>query len=275
MLNNREIALHLQRQDYDRHLITMRAPKELRPMLHSLLALNVEAARVRETTSDEMTGLIRLTWWREALAELREGKLPRAHPLVERIAAEHFAAKLPESLVDEWLSTREKDLEAAPIATLEDLLHYADGTGGCLAAMWLALACPDATPEAVRTAREAGTAWALVGILRAIPYHAEHGLMLLPQNLMKMHGLNAERVLHGDGLRALTPVNEAIMQQARALARAAWSRRKQVPQPARAVMLHAWLALRYLGAMDANIPRETASARRKPLWMIRLAFLCI
>ncbi|MBI1275263.1 hypothetical protein GC177_04750 [bacterium] len=275
MLNNREIALHLQRQDYDRYLMSMRAPAALRPALHTLLALNLEASRVRESTSDEMTGLIRLTWWREALAELREGKLPRAHPLVERLAAQHIAENLPEALVDEWLGAREKDLETAPIMTVEDLLHYADGTGGCLAAMWLALACPDATQQATQAARNAGIAWALVGILRAIPYHAEHGLVLLPHNLLKLHGLSAEAILHGDGLNALSPVNMAILEQARISAHAAWNARKHVPRHGRAVMLHAWLALRYLDIILPEKPWEARGPRQRPLCLARLALLSI
>jgi phytoene synthase len=266
-MNNLEIALHLQRLDYDRYVLSMRSPVAQRGALHALLALNLEAARVRETTSDEMTGLIRLTWWREALEELREGKPAREHPLVQRLAEEALATRLPELLVDELLTTRERDLQCTPITDMPALMHYANGTGGCLSALWLEIAAPGANAEAVRLARAAGSAWALVGMLRAIPHHAGHGLYLLPQGLLPK--AQEELLKQGDG-NALAPAVVAVMGEASGLAKAAWGNRHLLPLPARALALQAWLALRYLKAMKPETPWQVRPLRLRPWWLLRL-----
>jgi len=52
----------------------------------ALYAFNYELARVAGGVSNALMGEIRLTWWREAMEEIADGKTPRKHPNVEAIA---------------------------------------------------------------------------------------------------------------------------------------------------------------------------------------------
>ncbi|MCH9020134.1 MAG: squalene/phytoene synthase family protein, partial [Proteobacteria bacterium] len=73
------------RYDRDRYLCALFAPAARREALFALLAFNAEVARIRETVSEPMLGLIRLQWWRDAIAGIYAGAPPR-HAVVEALS---------------------------------------------------------------------------------------------------------------------------------------------------------------------------------------------
>jgi len=60
-------AAELRRGDRDRFLTALFAPADRREALFALYAFNLELARIRESVSQPMLGLIRLQWWRDGL----------------------------------------------------------------------------------------------------------------------------------------------------------------------------------------------------------------
>ena len=74
-------AEQVRRQDRERYLTALFAPAERREDLFALYTFNHEVAKTAEVVSEAMVGRIRLQWWREAIAEIYDGR-PRAHGVV-------------------------------------------------------------------------------------------------------------------------------------------------------------------------------------------------
>jgi phytoene synthase len=72
--------------DEDRWLSSRYAPQAARCALVALYAFCWELARVRLIVSEPALGAIRFQWWREALEEIRNGEMPRAHDVVGALA---------------------------------------------------------------------------------------------------------------------------------------------------------------------------------------------
>src|SRR5712671_4300577 len=117
----------IRKSDYDRYAAAVFAPKRVRGHLCALYAFNYEIAKTGETVSEVLAGQIRLQWWRDAIAELREGKR-REHPVVLALAEVLRAHDLPQNLFDQMIDARECDLDEMPFQDMTGLETYADAT---------------------------------------------------------------------------------------------------------------------------------------------------
>ncbi len=162
-------ATAVEAHDHDRWLAALFAPDARRPALLALYAFNLEVARVRETVREPMLGEIRLQWWRETLEACAEGR-PREQP-VARALARHVGDAAAWARLQAIIDARAADLEAGPPP---DLVAYAAGTAGNLAEA-AAIVLGRGEPATLAAARAAGTAQALVGLVRAAPFLADHG----------------------------------------------------------------------------------------------------
>ena len=103
----------LRRQDADRYLTALFAPADRREDLFALYAFNLEVARAREVVSEPFMGLIRLQWWRDAIAEIYQGRA-RAHEVVRPLAAAIAEHSLDRTLFERLIESRERDLDPEP-----------------------------------------------------------------------------------------------------------------------------------------------------------------
>src|SRR5262249_59311777 len=76
----------VRRFDRDRYLTALFAAAPARADLMALYAFNLEVAKTREVVREPMMGLMRLQWWRDALAEIYAGT-ERRHQVVQPLAA--------------------------------------------------------------------------------------------------------------------------------------------------------------------------------------------
>jgi phytoene synthase len=197
--------------DYDRYLTVLFAPVEARPALLALIALNLELARVRDAVVEPMIGQIRLQWWRDAIGGALAGT-PRNHQVLQAIAASRD--RLDASQIEDMIDAREIEFGEPP-ATLDDFERYAAGTSGALAeAMAVALG---ATEGALGAVRDVGTAFGMIGVLRAVRWQAERGRILMPADVLAQSGASL------DALRRLRP-EPALSDAARRIADAALAR---------------------------------------------------
>jgi phytoene synthase len=197
-------AEEVRRHDRERWLTALYAPEPARGRLMALYAFNLELARARETVSEPTLGLMRVQWWREALGEIAAGR-PRAHPVATALAGLAFDA----GTLDRLLAGRERDMEDRPIADLGALEEYADSTSATL--VRLALDLLGATDERSRAAgRHVGIAWAMVGLLRAMPFHAARRRLYLPLSLLHQAGADPEAILAGRSDAALARAVERV-----------------------------------------------------------------
>jgi phytoene/squalene synthetase len=199
----------LRRSDPERWRTTLFARGDVRARLVAVYAFNAEIARVRETVSEAMLGQIRLQWWREALDEIETGAKIRKHPVVEALAA----ARPDFEPLRRAIDARERDLDDAPYETLDTMTDYARDAGGAIARAAFGTDHPAAIPI--------GTAYALAGILRALPFFARQRRTPLPADLLDRAGITAEDLHENKAGAALRQVIEPIASRAEDLLREA------------------------------------------------------
>jgi phytoene synthase len=181
------LAEEAHRYDYDRWLTTLFAPASIRETLYALIAFNIELSRIRETVTEPLLGDIRLQWWREALTGL-ETHTPKTHPVIEALDFANRQKPIDFKLMQAMVDMRAKDLDPTPLSSDADFIAYADGTGGALHRLLLAASDLDVTEADEEAAAAAGRSFAMTGILRAIPFHFQHDLVLLPTERLEEQG---------------------------------------------------------------------------------------
>jgi NADH dehydrogenase [ubiquinone] 1 alpha subcomplex assembly factor 6 len=180
--------------DYDRYLSVLFARQEARAALFALYAFNYEVAKTAEAVSEPTLGLIRLQWWREAIAGIYD-QTPRRHEVVLALSTAIHAFNLPRNLFDALIDAREQDLNPTPFSNPIALENYADATSGHL--MRLAARILGAGNDFDGTARSIGAAYALNGLLRAFPHHAARRRIMLPLDELRAAGVSVEEVFSG------------------------------------------------------------------------------
>jgi phytoene synthase len=193
----------VRRHDPDRYFSVLFAPKEARLYLMALYAFNYEIARVGENVREPMMGEIRLQWWRETIEGARAGN-PRAHDVAQGLAEILSRFDLPQSLFDEMIDARGFDVSPDVFETVGALEDYGAATVGSL--IQLAARILGAGERYDQQAREAGIAYALCGVLRAIPHHAARRKLYLPMDLLNTVQLSPDDIFAGQGGEKLKAV---------------------------------------------------------------------
>jgi phytoene synthase len=123
----------------------------------ALYAFDHELARAPRVASNALLGEMRLTWWREALEEIFEGRPVRQHPAAQALAAAVERRGLKREPLETMIDARYRELDPAPMSEGE-VLDWARDTGG--AAAQLAAQVLDPATEA-KMALAGGSAWSL------------------------------------------------------------------------------------------------------------------
>jgi len=140
----------VRRVDPDRWLSSrFVADPAARADLIALYALDHELTRIPRIVSDPLMGEIRMTWWREGLEEIAEGRPPRSHPVLRAIAA----GALPATALAALAEARLGDLDGPKAG--EAALAHADATEGLLMALAARRLSPQATADHVAQAARA------------------------------------------------------------------------------------------------------------------------
>jgi NADH dehydrogenase [ubiquinone] 1 alpha subcomplex assembly factor 6 len=244
------LADFLRRHDRDRYLCALFAPANRRAAVIALYAFNYEIAKTREVVSEPLLGRIRLQWWREAIEAAYASGTVRAHEVMTPLAAAIREHRLSRAHFDAMLDAREFDLVNEPPASLAALEDYCAATAGRL--QCLVLEVLDATrDEASEAAREVGTAYALVGLIRAIPYHARMRRRFIPAEIATEVGLDLGALFELKPPPALAVAVERMAGRARYHLASARSRRRRLPRAALPALLPARVASGYLGDIEA------------------------
>lgn len=202
------LAAEVRQHDRDRFVTVLFAPAERREALFALYAFNIEIARIRELVSEPLLGEMRLQWWRDALETIYAGN-DLAHPVAKGLAAAIRTRDLSRDLFERLIDARAADLVNGPPDRLATLIAYANGTAATVTSLALeVLGAKGMAPR--RAALPAGVGWALVGLLRAVPFHASAGRLFLPADLMAEHGVSADDVLAGKASPNLARLAEAL-----------------------------------------------------------------
>ncbi len=237
-------AEQVRRYDHDRFLTAIFAPATTRDHLLALYAFNIEIAKIGEIVTEPLIGQMRLQWWRDTLDRLYAGATV-AHAVAGPLGAAIAAGRLDRRLFDRLLDAREFDLDRIAPPDMPALEAYAEGTGAPLLVLALqAMGCIGA--NAAEAARLVGTAWALTGLMRAVPFHARQRRLYLPGDRLDAAAVRASRLFDLKPDPGLAGIVREI--GGRALARLDEARPliRSMPKSGRAPLLLAVLARLYL-----------------------------
>ncbi len=236
-------AALVQRADPDRFRTALLAPPETRPGLMALYAFNIEVSRAPWVTPEPMIALMRLQWWADTIAEIFDGKPPRAHEIAQPLAETISRHALPRAPFDTLIEARRADTEPAPFPSLTALETYVDATATNLMRLAAAITTPAPIPEApIRDlARASGTA----AFLTALPALIAAGRKPLP--------LGARP---GPMIQSLAET--ALIRLARARAQ-----RRAIPREAAPALLPSWKSAAIL-TRAASDPAAALSNRLAP-----------
>ncbi|MDB2438207.1 squalene/phytoene synthase family protein [Hellea sp.] len=197
MLSEPTLA-QLKSVDPDRLRAAVFADKEGRERLQLLYAFHYELAKVPELVSEPIVGQIRYQWWRDAIAEIYEGRLVRKHEIATPLAGVLKDYDVPRFWVDRLIDGRERDLDPRPFANLDEAKEYCRQTSGVL--MQIAVKLLGTEPDDAVLA--AGEAWGLTGLARAYAYYQKGMLSELDFKAL-CRAAQDSRNIASKGLKAL------------------------------------------------------------------------
>mgnify|MGYP000035321742 FL=1 len=148
--------------DPDRFLAIMAAPVSARRVLFPLYAFNVEISRAPWVTKETMIAEMRVQWWRDALAEVAEGR-GRRHEVVDALGEVLDAEGA--RLLDGCCEMRRWDIYTDPFEDEEHFDSYIEETSATL--LWVAARALGSTEEAA--VRKRGYAAGVANWLVAVP----------------------------------------------------------------------------------------------------------
>jgi phytoene/squalene synthetase len=182
MLNDDAPAMNLRQlareQDYERYLLALLQPETSQDALWTLLCFSSEIARIPDLVSQEMVGLIRLTWWRERLDDAYADRAPYPHAVVQALHRWIAMAQPPRAWLDDMIAARQEQVGRSDIETMDAFQAFASGTAGRLAALMAYAVCGN--HQVAETALPIGTAYGMLGQVRAAPFALARGIVLLP-----------------------------------------------------------------------------------------------
>lgn len=265
------VAALVRRHDRDRYQTVLFAPAARREALFALYAFNYEIARVRERVRQPTLGRIRLEWWRENVAAAYGGG-PRRHPVVEALTVAIRQCGLDRVHFERLIDARESDFDDEPPADLAALEAYAEGTSSRL--IHLALEALGASgAAAVAAGCHIGIAYALSGLMRALPLLAAAGRPIIPAEIAVRYGVDPGDAARARGTPELRGAVAEIAAAARTRLGAARAVGGSVARTALPALLPAVIAARALRRLEwANYdPFDPVLARPDALQIWRLA----
>ena len=206
----------VRKEDHDRYLVTLFCEKSKLRGLFALLAFHVEVAKTRESISDPMLGEIRLQWWKEAIDGIVSGKL-REHPVIAELAIAVKCYDLPIESLYRLVEIRKSEIYDQAPQTLSGLVEYAKRSSGALHGLCCHILNKDAAPARRAAVENVGTAWGLMGIIRAITFHAAMQRSFIPTEMLTQHNIDPEGLFKGDFGEGVIEVVKAIAEQAKSL----------------------------------------------------------
>jgi len=258
--------------DRDRWLADRLLPADKQRHAFAIHAFSYEAARIREGIHEAMPGEIRLQWWVDAIEGETRGDVS-AHPVAAALIDTIRRFSLRRAAFVNLLEARRFDLYDDAMPSLNDLEGYAGETASVLFLEVAQVLSDGVDPKAAEAAGHAGVAYALTGLMRALPIHARRNQVYLPVDLLAEAGVDADDIRNGRKAEAVSRVlamlrGEALSHHDKALAAL-----NEVDRRVKPAFLPLAFVRPYLKALDKSEPYgppAEIAAWKKPwlLWRV-------
>ncbi|MCP5071958.1 MAG: squalene/phytoene synthase family protein [Rhodobacteraceae bacterium] len=172
-------AEQVQRADPDRFLSAMTARPDQRGPLMVLYAFNLEVARAPWVTKEPLIAEMRLQWWRDAIAEVFEGREVRRHEVVTPLGEVIHGHKLPRAPFDTMIDARRWDIGDEPHQSGAALDEYVTGTQSGLLALCCQTLNATLSQEQQRAISDFGYGAGVAAMFCAVPAFAASGRAIL------------------------------------------------------------------------------------------------
>ena len=257
----------VRQHDYESYLCTLALPKERRLPAMALRAFNVETAQALGATKEPHLALMRLRWWKDAVASAagRPDAVPPSHPVA---IALHSAlhASTPGGVgarhkrwLDALVDARIKDAEhVGPPPGVPFLEAYANSTASSLLLL-LMDTCGVRDSDADHAAAHLGKAIGIANLLRGTHAHSAQRRCYLPADVQARHGASTEDVYRArpteevrNAVHEVASVAKAHLDSARAMEPRLQKAGADGGKTAKAVLLPAVGVGKYLEALEAK-----------------------
>ena len=236
------------KDDHNRYLTALFVDKDKRRSLFALYAFNIEISKVVEISKEPLVCQIKLQWWRDSLDDLKKGQVAK-HPVIQELAMVLTDHQIDLDDLLMIIQARNSELLDKSPKTLNALTEYCRHTAGILNRLGLQIITNDSNHPHRSHCEDLGTAWGLIGIIRAISFHATAQRCFIPDELLGEANIKIEDLYKGDFSpqfsQAITPMcdrAENILKQAL----------YSVPKADKCAFLLAPLAKNYINRLKAS-----------------------
>uniref|UniRef100_A0A914CBI2 15-cis-phytoene synthase n=2 Tax=Acrobeloides nanus TaxID=290746 RepID=A0A914CBI2_9BILA len=200
-------------RDYDNYVATLLMQKPVQCRALAIFALNAEVAVIRHKIkrNSGVTGIYQLQFWKDALNLIygnQPGPAPR-QPVVTALRT--FAKSADLELLQNLVAARTETLGDRPFPNIDALEKNSDAIHGSLIKLIAQALDPEGLASRRSNCTEAasamGKALGIVNLLRATIPLLKEDVILLPADLMAIHGLNENDIFRNskpDAFRAMS-----------------------------------------------------------------------
>jgi 15-cis-phytoene synthase len=232
--------------DKDRFLASLFAPAETRRDLFALYAFNAEVAGVQGRVREPLAGELRLQYWYDLVAGTGEGGgNPVAAALLD-VVSRRALSRQP--LLD-LIEARRFDVYPDTFPTRADLENYARKTSSAVIALAMQMLV-DPAPSDLALASSAGIAYAITGLARSVAFHASHGKLFVPEEILARHESAYSDILAGRSTAAASATLAEFRGQARGQLGVIRERLANLPDRLSPALLPVALVPAYLACME-------------------------
>lgn len=244
--------------DHNRYLTTLFVDKDKRRSLLALYAFNIEISKVVDSSKEPLVNQIKLQWWRDSLEGLNTGLVAK-HPVIEELSKllTHHKVDLDDLLM--MIEARNNELMDKTPKTLDALIEYCRQTAGTLNRLSLQILKNGdhhshsnqghSKQDHSNQAENLGTAWGLIGIIRAISFHATAQRCFIPDALLEDANIKIEDLYKGEFSPQFSQAIQPICEKAEDILKQAIT---SVPKDDKCAFLLAPLARNYISRLKAS-----------------------
>ncbi|KAI0699093.1 Squalene/phytoene synthase-domain-containing protein [Cytidiella melzeri] len=188
----------VRKRDYEAFLTCHCYPTQFQDAFFALRAFHIELASIQESVSTSVIGRMRIQFWKDALKSFNDGSPPK-HPIALALYDALRQAKLPMYHLKRIVDARDTELDVPSHMTVDSLTAHAESTSSTFLYLLLSLLSQSSSETFSHAASHVGIAQTISTLLRALPYHASKGHMVIPAEITARHGVSQEDVFRYGG----------------------------------------------------------------------------